>query len=199
MSGKGQPTPENVQPQVNGPRQHDTFGSKKNPACQGSLVQRSEAVFPPPERGLAPEDRGWFAELDRGRQTELEKKDKKAATTQNGINTLVEIVPEGVHALEETHGWEEIEMVVDSGATETVVSEEMIKSIETQPGEAMKRGVRYEVASGDLIPNLGEKSFTAVGEEGQERAIKAQVCEVNKALLSVHRMVQAGNTVVFSR
>ena len=49
------------------------------------------------------------------------------------------------------------------------------------------------------IANLGEKSFTAVGEGGQERAIKAQVCEVNKALLSVHRMVQAGNTLVFSR
>ena len=90
-------------------------------------------------------------------------------------------------------------MAVDSGATETVVSEEMVKAVETQPGEAMKRGVRYEVASGDLIPNLGAKCFTAVGEEGQARAIKAQVCEVNKALLSVHRMVQAGNTVVFSR
>ena len=46
---------------------------------------------------------------------------------------------------------------------------------------------------------LQSKCFTAVDEEGQERAIKAQVCEVNKALLSVHRMVQAGNTVVFSR
>ena len=92
-----------------------------------------------------------------------------------------------------------MELSVDSGATETVVSDDMIKAVETQPGEAMKRGVRYEVASGELIPNLGEKSFTAIGEQGQERAIKAQVCEVNKALLSVHRMVQAGNTVVFSR
>ena len=110
------------------------------------------------------------------------------------LNTLVEIVPEGVHALEETQEWEEIEMAVDSGATE-----EMVKSVDTQPGEAMKRGVRYEVASGDLIPNLGEKCFTAVGEEGQARSIKAQVCEVNKALLSVHRMVQAGNTVVFTK
>ena len=46
---------------------------------------------------------------------------------------------------------------------------------------------------------MGEKTFTAIGEGGQQRAIKAQVCEVNKALLSVHRMVHAGNTVVFSR
>ena len=59
--------------------------------------------------------------------------------------------------------------------------------------------MQYEVASGDLIPNLGEKNFVAYGEGGQARTIKAQVCEVNKPLLSVSRMVQAGNTVVFSR
>ena len=90
-------------------------------------------------------------------------------------------------------------MALDSGATEAVASADIIKAVATQPGEAMRRGVRYEVASGDLIPNLGEKCFTAVGEQGQERTIKAQVCEVNKALLSVHRMVQAGNTVAFSK
>ena len=130
-------------------------------------------------------------------KTKLEWQEKKPQ--HENIKTLVEIVPEGVNALEETQEWEEIEMAVDSGATETVIAEDMVKSVETQPGEAMKKGVRYEVASGDLIPNLGEKCFTAVGEEGQARSIKAQVCDVNKALLSVHRMVQAGNTVVFSK
>ena len=101
--------------------------------------------------------------------------------------------------MEELPEWEEIEMAVDSGATETVVGEDMIKGVETKPGDATRRGVQYEVASGDLIPNLGEKNFLAYGEEGQARAIKAQVCEVNKALMSVSRMVQAGNKVVFSR
>ena len=89
-------------------------------------------------------------------------------------------------------------MAVDSGATETVAGEDMIKGVETKPGEATRRGVQYEVASGELIPNLGEKNFLAYGEHGQMRAIKAQVCEVNKALLSVSRMVQAGNKVVFA-
>ena len=75
----------------------------------------------------------------------------KAKNECKSINTLVEIVPEGVNALEETQEWEEIEMAVDSGATETVVSEDMVKAIETQLGEAMKRDVRYEVARGELI------------------------------------------------
>ena len=73
----------------------------------------------------------------------------------------------------------------------------MLTCIDTKEGSAFKRGVQYEVASGDLIPNLGEKRFVGVCENGETRNMTAQVCEVNKALLSVKRMVQAGNRVVF--
>ena len=66
-------------------------------------------------------------------------------------------------------------------------------------GLASKRGVQYEVANGVRIPNLGEKKFVATSEEGIRRQITAQVCEVNKGLLSVRRMVQADNTVVFTK
>ena len=93
--------------------------------------------------------------------------------------------------------WEEIEMAVDSGATETVVGEDMLQTIETKEGAAFKKGVQYEVASGDLIPNLGEKQFVGINDAGDARNITAQVCDVNKALLSVKKTVQAGNRVVF--
>ena len=73
----------------------------------------------------------------------------------------------------------------------------MVTSIETKEGPASRRGVNYEVADGTLIPNLGEKKFTAVSEEGLARNITAQVCSVNKALLSVRKMTKAGNRVVF--
>lgn len=66
-------------------------------------------------------------------------------------------------------------------------------------GEAMRRGVKYEVADGTLIPNLGEKRFKAVTEEGHEKGMVAQVCGVSKPLLSVRRMVEHGNTVVFQK
>ena len=113
-----------------------------------------------------------------------------------GIATLREVIPPGMNSMEET-GWEEIDMVVDSGATDTVVGEDMLQSIKTTPGLASKRGVQYEVANGDLVPNLGEKQFIAEWEDGQKRGLTAQVCDVNKALLSVRKMVQAGNRVVF--
>ena len=47
------------------------------------------------------------------------------------------------------------------------------------------------------IPNKGEKTFKGVSTEGCERGIVAQVADVNKALLSVSRMVKFGHRVVF--
>jgi len=107
-------------------------------------------------------------------------------------------MPEGLKSVEEAPEWEEIEMVVDSGASESVVSEDMLTRVTTVEGYAQKKGAQYEVADGTLIPNPGEKKFVAVSDGGVTRQMKAQVCEVNKALLSVHRVVQAGNRVVFS-
>ena len=53
----------------------------------------------------------------------------------------------------------------------------------------------YEIASGDRIPNLGQRVFAAESAEGVTRRLTAQVCDVNKALLSVQRVVSAGNSV----
>ena len=105
----------------------------------------------------------------------------------SGLNEVEEVAPE----------WEEIEMAVDSGASESVVNEEQLSGAETVEGTA-KKGVQYEVADGTLIPNLGERKYIAVSDTGVARHMKSQVCEVNKALLSVHRCVQAGNKVVFA-
>ena len=77
----------------------------------------------------------------------------------SGLNAVEEVVPE----------WEEIEMAVDSGASESVVSEEMLQGVETVEGYAKKKGVQYEVAVGTLIPNLGEKKHVAVSDAGAAR------------------------------
>ena len=39
----------------------------------------------------------------------------------------------------------------------------------TLEGDAMKKGVQYQVAEGTLIPNLGEKKFIAVSDNGVAR------------------------------
>ena len=52
------------------------------------------------------------------------------------------------------------------GASETVVGEDMISAVATRQGQASRRGVVYEVANGVRIPNLGEKQFVGVSNEG---------------------------------
>ena len=55
------------------------------------------------------------------------------------------------------------------------------------------------MANGERIPNLGEKLFSGLTDaEGHQRSIRAQVCDVSKPLLSVSRLVRAGNSVIFS-
>ena len=112
------------------------------------------------------------------------------------ISILETVEPEGINSLDGPE-WEEIELAVDSGATETVIGEDALKNIELVEGAAFKRGVKYEVANGIRIPNLGEKKFVGITEDGLSREIVAQVCEVNKPLLSVSKIVAAGNRVVF--
>ena len=108
------------------------------------------------------------------------------------------IEPESMSPNTDDPEWEVLELAVDSGASETVVPPHLLQFVDTHPGEASRRGVMYEVANGQRIPNLGEKLFVGAShEEGHLRRIKAQVCDVSKPLMSVSRLVRAGNTVVF--
>ena len=66
-----------------------------------------------------------------------------------------------------------MDFALDSGASETVLNEDMVSSVEGTEGPASKRGVKYEVANGYRIPNLGEKKFVGHSEEGSMRNITA--------------------------
>ena len=114
------------------------------------------------------------------------------------IRTLVEYVPERISSVQQK-GWEEVSLVVDSGASETVIGTDMIQSAELRTGNLKKRGVEYEVADGTRISNEGEKKFRGITEENAQVDITAQVCDINKGLLSVRRMVDLGQRVVFEK
>ena len=69
--------------------------------------------------------------------------------------------------------------------------------VEITEGAACKRGVKYEVANGVQIPNVGERKLAGVTEEGIVREMTAQVCAVNKTLMGVSKIARAGNRVIF--
>ena len=81
---------------------------------------------------------------------------------QNRVGSLAPlaiITPEGLGAMGENE-WEQFELAVDSGASETVVNENMIVSALAQDGVSSRNGVEYEVANGIRIPNLGENDLS---------------------------------------
>ena len=77
-----------------------------------------------------------------------EKRERKREEKVGGtINVLQAVMPPGVNAIGEGE-WEEIDMAVDSAATETVVNSDMLATVDIMEGEAFRKGVQYEVASG---------------------------------------------------
>ena len=87
-----------------------------------------------------------------------------------------------------------MEMAVDSGASVTVIGRDMVKAVQAKGAIP---DVKYEVADGSYIEHLGEKNFVALTDAGLEHHMTAQVTDVNKALLSVSKLVSKGCKVVF--
>ena len=75
------------------------------------------------------------------------------------------IVPEGLNPIGNNE-WEEIEVAVDSGVTENVCPDTLVSS-PIASGPAFVRGVKYEVASGVQLPNLGERKLVGHLEGGR--------------------------------
>ena len=85
-------------------------------------------------------------------------------------------------------------MAVDSGASATVIGEHQVKAV---AAKNPRPDIKYEVADGTHISNMGEQSFGACIDAGTLLKLTAQVTEVNQALLSDSRLVNVGNRVVF--
>ena len=90
-------------------------------------------------------------------------------------------------------GWKEIDICVDSGACDSVMPEVGYEGLFTLPSIGSKAGLEYEVASGQHIPNLGEKHcLFSVESSSVTRALVFQVADIHKPLLSVTRTADMG-------
>ena len=63
---------------------------------------------------------------------------------------------------EEVEEWEELEFLVDSGASAKVLGKAQVRAVQASEPDS---SVHYRLANGSRIPNLGEKYFRAVTEE----------------------------------
>ena len=94
-------------------------------------------------------------------------------------------------------GWERLQMILDSGASVSVVPPSVGGAYEVVRGKAAMAGVKYEIADGSQIPNLGEKLLPIVTRENTWRGIKVEVADIAQALQSVRSLVKTGHRVVF--
>ena len=89
--------------------------------------------------------------------------------------------------------WHEIELTADTGACDTVIPKSMCPGIPLTPSYQSLHGMEYEVASGESIPNLGEKRCEMWTEGATcAKSISMQVADVHKALLSLSRCADMG-------
>lgn len=90
-------------------------------------------------------------------------------------------------------------ITIDSGASENVISENMAPQFKVKPSQGSREGVRYVTANGQTMANRGEKDVKVVTDEGHRRMLKMQVTDVQKPLMSVARICDAGHKVVFAK
>ena len=77
------------------------------------------------------------------------------------------------------------------------MNEDELPEVQTKESWGSRRGQSYEIANGDEIDNKGEKTIIGETVEGYACSVAAQVCDVNRDLLSVSKVVDGNNAVVF--
>ena len=89
-------------------------------------------------------------------------------------------------------------VVVDSGASASVMPEEWCPHVPTTPTKESEQGEFFRAANGNKIYNQGQKMVTMMTQEGAHRDMRFTICDVSKALASVSQMCRSGNKVVFN-
>ncbi len=98
-------------------------------------------------------------------------------------------------------GWVKISSLIDSGACDRVTPPQALPFIPVKPSEASINGQEYMSASGDDLPNLGEKLVTTVDRNGVQKERKYQVVEgLTRPLDAVSAICDEDNArVVFGK
>ena len=119
----------------------------------------------------------------------------KSGSAAPGLRTFIELRAQSLRPL--SNEWEKLTAILDSGASVTVVPPQVGRDYEVTRGDAAAAGVRYEIADGNEIPNLGEKLLPIMTREGTWRSLKVEVADISRPLQSVRSLIKTGHRVVF--
>ena len=91
-----------------------------------------------------------------------------------------------------------VEAVVDSGAVNSVAPLNVFPG-ELKASEMSKNGQKYRGPDGSRIPNLGQKDVEFVSDEGHKCGLTWQIADVERPLIAVSHLSEAGNEVVLKK
>ena len=86
---------------------------------------------------------------------------------------------------------------MDSGAADSVCLRSMAPHFNAEDSEASRAGVYYTAAGGAKIKNLGQQQIPVAMGNGLRTIAVFQVAEVSRPLMSVAKVCEMGNRVVF--
>jgi hypothetical protein len=138
-------------------------------------------------------------------KSEAGRKSFRCPQVRSGFHLLEDDCDDELNACaEETDasrgtGWVKVTAVVDSGAVDNVIPEQDIPFVPLEQTERSKAGRGFRGPGGEPIPTSGQRTTVIKTSEGQTRKTKWQVCPVKRALMSVAKLTEAGNTVHMSR
>ena len=95
--------------------------------------------------------------------------------------------------VEEKDKWVKVRATMDSGAAGHVMPEAMFPHVKIERKTPSKK---FVAANGEQIKDLGAKRIPFKTNEGVQRCITFRSANVVKPLISMQKVVQAGNTVV---
>ena len=90
-----------------------------------------------------------------------------------------------------------VKVTVDSAACETVGPKRVASAFNIKPTQASLNNVNYVAANGTKICNYGERNIKGLNDDWNKVGFAMQVADVNKVLMAVNQMVDAGNIVHF--
>ena len=117
--------------------------------------------------------------------------------TETDLNMFLEETE--LNAVSQEPTWRHIEAVVDSGAAESVAPPSLAPWAPMEESPGSRRGQHYLSASGERLPNLGQKTLDVVTEDGMAATTKFQIADVTRPLCAVSKICDQDNVVVFTR
>ena len=97
----------------------------------------------------------------------------------------------------EQAGWHCVEVVLHSGAADSVCPKDMCTWFEVVDSEASKAGVYYTAANGGKLFNLGQTNVPIALDNVSRTMATFQVADVSRPLMSVSKVCEMGNRVIF--